>query len=182
MWKSFRAIEVEKMDADVGKGRAAKTPSWTCVRTFYNTFQSFLTILTLHIRVYCFSLVQKLRCRAFSERQTSHLELRNAACSGPGTRSSSLTFFDHLQLLPERQTVNQHFYKEVFARLIARTRGARQDLRENKNWIVLHNNALTHDAHRLSAAASWSTNTLKYIPSMLGVSCGSRLFSEFVKF
>ena len=62
-----------------------------------------------------------------------------------------IAFFDHQGLVhhefvPQGQTVNQHFYKEVLSRLIARIRRSRRDSWENKRWILHHDNAPAHSA------------------------------------
>lgn len=62
-----------------------------------------------------------------------------------------IVFFDnkglvHHEFVPQGQTVNQHFYKEVLSRLIARIRRSRRDLWENNRWILHHDNAPAHNA------------------------------------
>lgn len=62
-----------------------------------------------------------------------------------------IVFFDnkglvHHEFVQQGQTVNQHFYKEVLSRLIARIRRSRRDLWENNRWILHHDNAPAHNA------------------------------------
>ena len=62
-----------------------------------------------------------------------------------------IVFFDnkglvHHEFVPQGQTVNQHFYKEVLSRLIARIRRSMRDLWENNRWILHHDNAPAHNA------------------------------------
>lgn len=62
-----------------------------------------------------------------------------------------ITFFDqrglvHHEFVPEGQTVNQHFYKEVLGRLYERVRRCRRNLWENQSWLLHHDNAPAHTA------------------------------------
>ena len=62
-----------------------------------------------------------------------------------------ITFFDHQEMVhhefvPQGQTVNQHFYKEVLARLVNKIRQKRRASWTGKTWILHHNNAPAHTA------------------------------------
>jgi hypothetical protein len=48
------------------------------------------------------------------------------------------------ETVPEKQTVNSKFYKEVIKKLIARVHGVRPEFQESGSWYLLHNNALAH--------------------------------------
>ena len=61
-----------------------------------------------------------------------------------------ITFFDHQgmvhhEFVPQGQTVNQHFYKEVLTRLVNKIYQKRRSFWGGKTWI-LHHNATTHIA------------------------------------
>ena len=62
-----------------------------------------------------------------------------------------ITFFDHQamvhhEFVPQRQTVNQHFYKEVLTRLVNKIRQKRRVSCAGKTWILHHDNASAHTA------------------------------------
>ena len=60
-------------------------------------------------------------------------------------------FFDfkglvHHEFVPEGQTVNQHFYQQVLARLSDRVRRCRRGLWSDAAWLLHHDNAPAHTA------------------------------------
>ena len=62
-----------------------------------------------------------------------------------------ITFFDHHGLVhrefdPQRQTVNQLFYKEVLTRLVNKIRQTQKAFWARKTWILHHDNASAHTA------------------------------------
>ena len=62
-----------------------------------------------------------------------------------------ITFFDHQgmvhhEYVPHDQAVNQHFYKEVLTRLMAKIRRKRKELWVSNTWILHHYNAPAHAA------------------------------------
>ena len=76
---------------------------------------------------------------------------KKARMSKSKVKTMLIVFFDHrgivhLEFVPEGTTVNQHFYKEVLTRLIARIRRSRRDLWESKRWFLHHDNAPAHAA------------------------------------
>jgi hypothetical protein len=46
--------------------------------------------------------------------------------------------------VPEKQTVNGKFYKEVIKRLIARVHLVRPEFQESGSWCLLHDNTPVH--------------------------------------
>ena len=50
------------------------------------------------------------------------------------------------EYVPHDQTVNQHFYKEVLTRLMAKIRRKRRELWVSNTWILHHDNAPAHAA------------------------------------
>jgi hypothetical protein len=54
------------------------------------------------------------------------------------------------EFVPEKQTVNGKFYKEVMKRLIARVYRVRPEFQENGSWFLLHDNAPAHSSRALS--------------------------------
>ena len=62
-----------------------------------------------------------------------------------------ITFFDHQGLVhhefvPQGQTVNQHFYKEVLTRFVNKIGQKRRASWAGKTWILHHDNAPAHTA------------------------------------
>ena len=62
-----------------------------------------------------------------------------------------IAFFDHHgmahhEFVPQGQTVNQHFYKEVLTCLVKKIRQKQRVSRVGKTWILHHNNAPAHTA------------------------------------
>ena len=62
-----------------------------------------------------------------------------------------ITFFDHQEMVhhefvPQRQTVNQHFYKEVLTCFVNKIRQKQRASWAGKTWILHHNNAPAHTA------------------------------------
>ena len=62
-----------------------------------------------------------------------------------------ITFFDHQEMVhhesvPQGQTVNQHFYKEVLTRLLNKICRKRRVSWAGKTWILHHDNASAHTA------------------------------------
>ena len=60
-----------------------------------------------------------------------------------------ITFLDHQEMVhhefvPQGQTVNQHFYKEVLTHLINKIRQKRRASWAGKTWILYHDNAPAH--------------------------------------
>jgi hypothetical protein len=48
------------------------------------------------------------------------------------------------RFVPEKQTVNGKFYKEVIKRLLAQVHYVRPEFQESGSWYLLHNNAPAH--------------------------------------
>ena len=62
-----------------------------------------------------------------------------------------ITFFNHQgmvhhEFVPQGQTVNQHFYKEVLTRLVNKIRQKQRTSWAGKTWILHHDNAPAHTA------------------------------------
>lgn len=62
-----------------------------------------------------------------------------------------VVFFDsrgviHREFVPEGQTVNAVFYRDVMDRLLKRIARVRPHLHVNKDWFLLHDNAPSHNA------------------------------------
>lgn len=51
-----------------------------------------------------------------------------------------------LHWVPEGQTINQHYYLEVLAKLREKIRKKRRELWESKSWVLHHDNAPAHTA------------------------------------
>jgi hypothetical protein len=52
----------------------------------------------------------------------------------------------HHECVPEKQTVNGKFYKEVISRFIARVHSIRPDFQESPPWYLMHDNASAHSS------------------------------------
>jgi histone-lysine N-methyltransferase SETMAR len=50
----------------------------------------------------------------------------------------------HHKFVPEKQTANGKFYKEVIKILIARVHRVRPEFQESRSWYLLHDNAPAH--------------------------------------
>ena len=62
-----------------------------------------------------------------------------------------IAFFDvrgivHKEFLPQGQTINQHIYKDILRRLMQSVREKRQELWDEKSWVLHHDNAPSHNA------------------------------------
>ena len=62
-----------------------------------------------------------------------------------------ITFFDHQgmvhhEFVPQGQTVNQHFYKEVLTHLVNKIHQKQRASWAEKTWILHHDNARAHTA------------------------------------
>jgi len=62
-----------------------------------------------------------------------------------------IPFFDvhgivHAEFLPQGQTINQHFYKNILRRLMRSVREKRRELWETRSWVLYHDNAPVHNA------------------------------------
>ena len=95
-----------------------------------------------------------------------------------------IAFFDRQGLLyeivPQGQTVNQNFYKEVLSHLIARIRRSRCDSWENKRWILHHDVAPTHSTLSIRKfLAERQVTTLEHAPYSSDLApCHSLLFPK----
>ena len=62
-----------------------------------------------------------------------------------------IAFFDvrgivHKEFLPQGQTINQHIYKDILRRFMESVREKRQELWDEKSWVLHHVNAPSHTA------------------------------------
>ena len=74
-----------------------------------------------------------------------------------------ITFFDHQEMVhhefvPQGQTVNQHFYKEVLTRLVNKICQKQRAFWAGKTWILHHDNAPAHTA--LSVKQFWDSKEI----------------------
>lgn len=92
-----------------------------------------------------------------TKRQSMHWKSPASPRSKKGRMSKSkfkamlIVFFDingiiMIEWVPEGQTVNQHYYLEVLAKLRERVRKKRPDLWKNKSWVLHQDNAPAHNA------------------------------------
>ena len=52
----------------------------------------------------------------------------------------------HKEFLPQGQTINQHIYKDILRRLMRSVCEKRQELWDEKSWVLYHDNAPSHNA------------------------------------
>ena len=62
-----------------------------------------------------------------------------------------IAFFDvhgivHEKFLPQGQTINQHFYKNILRCLMRSAREKRRELCERRSWLLHHDKAPAHNA------------------------------------
>ena len=62
-----------------------------------------------------------------------------------------ITFVDHQEMVhhefvPQGQTVNQHFYKEILTRFVNKIHQKQRAFWAEKTWILHHDNAPAHTA------------------------------------
>ena len=98
-------------------------------------------------------------------------------------RSDAHHFFDqkglvHHEFVPEGQTVNQNFYKEVLGRLHDRVRRSRRNLWENHSWLLHHDNAPAHTALSMRQFLA-STQVKSRAPTLFARSTSMRDFWLF---
>ena len=95
-----------------------------------------------------------------------------------------ITFFDHYEpvhdeFVPQGQTVNQPFYKEVQTRHINKIRQKRTDFWARKTWILHHDNAPAHTALSVKVFGVKKITTLHHPPySPALVPCDFFLFAK----
>ncbi|KMQ83207.1 histone-lysine n-methyltransferase setmar-like protein [Lasius niger] len=69
----------------------------------------------------------------------------------PQSKFNLIVFFDikgivHQEFVPPNQTFNADFYCDVLERLEEAVRKGRREMWNNRNWLLHHDNALTHTA------------------------------------
>ena len=113
----------------------------------------------------CFALLQQVykdetmsRARAFEwhkrfreGREECEEGRKKARKSKSKVKVMLIVFFDiqgivHFEFLPQGQTVNQTFYKEILRRLVRSVRDKRRSLWEANAWALHHDNAPAHTA------------------------------------
>lgn len=93
------------------------------------------------------SMIQRLSDNALEE---IRIEWRKRAWASPNTKQWWL-FFDirgiiYIDWVPEGQTVNQVYYKNVLNTFRERVRRRRPDMWKNASWILHQDNAPAHNA------------------------------------
>ena len=92
-----------------------------------------------------------------------------------------ITFFDHQgmvhhEFVPQGQTVNRHFYKEVLTRLVNKIRQKRRASWAAKTWILHHNNAPALSVKQFLVSKEITTHHPPYSPDL--ASCNFFLFPK----
>jgi hypothetical protein len=72
----------------------------------------------------------------------------------------------HYEFVPEKQTVNGKFYKEVIKRLVARVHRVKPEFQESGSRYLVHYNAPAHSSGVFSEFLG-ETRDLRVIPSAL---------------
>jgi transposase len=71
----------------------------------------------------------------------------------------------HSGFVPERQTVNSEFCREVKDRLLERLRRVRLEKAESGKWFLMHDNASPHNATTVKQFLAKKSVTVLYYPS-----------------
>jgi hypothetical protein len=87
----------------------------------------------------------------------------------------------HIDWVPEGQTVNQVYYKEVLPTLRERVRRKRPEMWKNSSWMLHHDNTLAHNVLSVKTfLAKYKTPVLEHPPYSLDLAqCdfeGSNIF------
>ena len=131
-----------------------------------------------------FQLIRKQNDRVVSIKVSSPRP-KKACMQHSQVKVMLITIFDHQgmvhhKFVPQGQTVNQHFYKEVLTRLVNKICQKQRASWAGKTWILHHDNAPAHTA--LSAKqflVSEETTMLHYPPYLLDLTpCDFFLFSK----
>ena len=79
----------------------------------------------------------------------------------------------HHEFVPQEQTVNQHFYKEVVTRLVNKFRQKQRASWAGKTWFLHHDNAPAHTALSMKQFLVWKEiTTLHHPPYSLDLAPG----------
>jgi len=71
----------------------------------------------------------------------------------------------HKEFVPEGETINAVYYKDVMERLLNRIRRVRPGMCESGKWFLLHDNALSHNATIVKQfLAQWKATVLNHTP------------------
>jgi hypothetical protein len=70
----------------------------------------------------------------------------------------------HKEFVPEGQTVNSEFYREVMDRLLKRLQRVRPDKAESGTWLLLHDNVPSHNATIVNQFLAKKSLSVLYYP------------------
>jgi hypothetical protein len=95
-----------------------------------------------------------------SEWHKRYTEPQNVRMQKSRVKTMLTLFFDakviiHHEFLPEKQTVNGKFHKELIKRLVSRVHRVRPEFQESGFWYLLHDNA---QAYSSGLASSFGRN------------------------
>ena len=120
---------------------------WKCVRTSWHNLKPTQTLLgrTITGDEWIFEY------NPFTKRQSLERKSPTSPRSKKARMSKSkvkviLIAIVHKEFLPQGQTTNQHIYKDVLWRLMRSVREKRQELWNEKSWVLHHDNAPSHSA------------------------------------
>ncbi|UYV80102.1 hypothetical protein LAZ67_18001707 [Cordylochernes scorpioides] len=82
----------------------------------------------------------------------------------------------HYELVPECQTINQHYYLDVLRRLREPVRQKRPEKWHQKNWLLHHDNSWPHTAVTVPLYLAINTELLYYPSHPILLTCSQRLF------
>jgi len=110
-----------------------------------------------------FNTTQKVSANPWTGRAPVHQGKRKHGGANPNLKQWWLFFFHirgivQVDWVPEGQTVNQVYYKEVLTNLCQRVRRKRPEMWKNGWWVVHQDNTPAHNA--LSVKTFWTKHKI----------------------
>ena len=125
-----------------------------CVRTSWSVFklnQTCFVESSLVMRHEFLSSTWKPSARAVNGSLRPHRGRKKSRQSKSKVKVMLFTFCDvrgivHSEFLPQGQTISQQVCKEILRLLLRSVREKRRELRQDKSWLLHHDNASAHNA------------------------------------
>ena len=117
-------------------------------------------------------MIRKQNDRVVSGKVCPRSQQKQARMQRSQVKVMLIIFFDHQgmvhhEFVPQGQTVNQHFYKEVLTRIVNKIRQKRRVFWPGKTWILHHDNAPAHSAFSIKQfLGSKEITTLHHPPDL----------------
>ena len=102
-------------------------------------------------KTWIFEYDPETKCQSCQWKYPMLLRPKKARQSQSKVKVMLITFFDvrgivHSEFLPQGQTINQQVYKEILWHLLRSVREKRQELWQDKSWLLHHDNTPAHNA------------------------------------